>query len=182
MVVKYFSQMYALDCKSFHYINQYFDYKRLNTIFRKITHMGGATFTILTVLLLILFTSGVEQMTAIASALSLTISHIPVALVKKLCPRKRPYLVLQNSRVLENPLTDCSFPSGHTTAIFSIITPFILLFPLFSIALIPIAFLVAISRVYLGLHYPSDVLVGSLLGISSGVICFNLLVTSITTL
>ncbi|MFS0673407.1 phosphatase PAP2 family protein [Ornithinibacillus sp. 179-J 7C1 HS] len=168
--------MYALDCKSFHFINQHFDHKRLNPFFRTITNLGGATFTITAVLLLILLSSGPIRTTAIASALALAISHIPVAIMKKLYPRKRPYLVLENSHVMENPLTDCSFPSGHTTAIFSVVTPFILLYPILLIALLPIAFLVALSRVYLGLHYPSDIIVGSMLGVSSGIICFYLLV------
>jgi undecaprenyl-diphosphatase len=174
-VVKYFYQMYALDCKSFHYINQYFDYKRLNAFFRSITHLGGAGATISSVLLLIMITRDTLQVTAIASAISLAISHLPVALVKKMYPRKRPYLVLENSQVLDNPLTDCSFPSGHTTAIFSVITPFILMYPMLFIVLLPIGIIVAISRVYLGLHYPSDVLVGSMLGSSTGIICIHFL-------
>jgi undecaprenyl-diphosphatase len=126
-------------------------------------------------MLLIIFTTSSIRLTAIASAVSLVISHLPVAIVKKLYPRKRPYLVLEYSHVMENPLTDCSFPSGHTTAIFSVITPFIILYPVLSIVLLPIGTMVAISRVYLGLHYPSDVLVGSLLGLSSGIICIQLL-------
>jgi undecaprenyl-diphosphatase len=173
--MKYFHHMYRLDCKSFNYINQFFDYKRLNTFFRNITFLGGATVTISFVLLLVIMTTGPLQATAIASAISLTISHIPVAIVKKMYPRKRPYLVLENSHVMDNPLTDCSFPSGHTTAIFSVITPFILMYPIFCVVLLPIGLMVAISRVYLGLHYPSDIIAGSLLGISSGMICIYLL-------
>jgi undecaprenyl-diphosphatase len=171
-LTKYFHQMYSLDCKSFYYINQYFDDRRLNAFFRKITHFGGATFTISVVLLLVLFSTGTVRLTAIACAISLAVSHVPVAIVKKVYPRKRPYLVLKNCRVMDNPLTDCSFPSGHTTAIFSVIIPFICFDPIFSIVLLPIGLFVATSRVYLGLHYPSDVFIGSLLGTISGLFSF----------
>jgi undecaprenyl-diphosphatase len=98
---------------------------------------------------------------------SLIISHIPVAISKKMYPRKRPYLSLPDTNIGNNPLKDHSFPSGHTTAIFSIVTPLIFLNPFIGMFLLFAALLVAISRMYLGLHYPSDVLAGIVLGISS---------------
>ncbi|MEN2767005.1 phosphatase PAP2 family protein [Ornithinibacillus xuwenensis] len=174
-MIKYFDYMYELDRQSFRYINRYFDYKFLNSFFHKITHAGGATFTIVAVLIMTIIATDTVQNTAIASGISLMMSHIPVAIFKKIYPRKRPYLVLKNCRVTKKPLTDCSFPSGHTTAIFSIITPFILLNPVLASILFPIGFLVGISRIYLGLHYPSDIIAGGLLGLTTGIICFLLM-------
>lgn len=137
--------------------------------------MGGATFTIVTVLLMVALTNGPVRLTAIASAVALTISHIPVAIVKKLFPRKRPYLVLDEIFVTDKPLKDHSFPSGHTTAIFSVIIPFILFVPSgpVSLLLFLTGIIVGMSRIFLGLHYPSDVLVGSFLGIFSGYIAYT---------
>ena len=144
----------------------------LNLFFSTITHIGGATFTILSTLLIILLTNHQTKMAAYSSALALAVSHIPVQLVKKLFPRKRPYLTIEETKVPLNPLKDHSFPSGHTTAIFSVIIPFVLFIPALSVILIPIGLSVGLSRIYLGLHYPSDVMAGGILGSCAGVFCF----------
>ncbi|MGM7720769.1 phosphatase PAP2 family protein [uncultured Metabacillus sp.] len=172
MKTKLLTNMYDFECRLFRSVNRHFDQKFLNFYFRTITHLGGAVATIAVSLFLIFFTRGQFQATSIASAVSLLISHLPVAIVKKLYPRKRPYLALIETKVADNPLKDHSFPSGHTTAIFSVIIPFILFTPQLAIVLIPLAISVGLSRMYLGLHYPSDVLAGCLLGSSSGFISY----------
>jgi undecaprenyl-diphosphatase len=163
---------YHFECRLFQQVNRHFDKKMLNLFFSTITHMGGATFTILSTILLILISNNQTKVAAYSSALALAISHIPVQLVKKLFPRKRPYLMIEETKVPLNPLKDHSFPSGHTTAIFSVIIPFVLFAPALSFILIPLGLCVGLSRIYLGLHYPSDVMAGGLLGSCVGVFCF----------
>lgn len=169
--------LYEFECRLFHKINSYYNNRVLNLFFRNGTHLGGATFLITSLFLLLIVLTGPYRMTVIACMISLTISHIPVYIVKKMYPRKRPYIVLKQAQFPSNPLKDYSFPSGHTTAIFSVITPFVLMEPSLALILHPLAFFVGLSRIYLGLHYPSDVMAGGMLGIVCGWISYYLLWT-----
>lgn len=167
--------LYEVDCRLFHQVNRHFNRKNLNFFFRNITHLGGATFLISSLFMLFFALKGPSRTTVLACMLSLTISHIPVHFVKKKYRRKRPYLALKHAQFPNNPLRDYSFPSGHTTAIFSVVTPFIVMEPRFAFILLPSAFVVGLSRIYLGLHYPSDVIAGGTLGTICGYISAYLL-------
>ncbi len=154
----------------FLWVNQRQQVKIMDWLMKRMTHLGGASFTISSTLVVALLTHGIWRLLAIQAIISLTLSHLPVALFKKKYPRLRPYLVLPQTKIGKNPLADHSFPSGHTTAIFAIIVPFSISMPHLAAILIPIAFIVAYSRVYLGLHYPSDCIVGVLLGSMSALL------------
>jgi|SRR3989344_5859526 len=84
-------------------------------------------------------------------------------LLKIIIARPRPFIGLNNSMVSDvNPYR--SFPSGHATAVFTLI-PFFDFNKILYYAWIFIAVIVSLSRVYLGVHYLSDVVFGALLGI-----------------
>lgn len=139
-------------------------------LMNRITHMGGATLTILFTLGMSIFGASPWNEVAMQSFLALTLSHVPVHIMKKKYPRLRPYLVLPHINICKKPLTDHSFPSGHTTAIFAVVIPFVLAWPLLGLMLLPLALLVAISRMYLGLHYPSDCAAGAIIGTLSAIV------------
>lgn len=166
-MTKVMDWLYEKECTFFRLINGRMHRSSMDRFFHVWTHLGGATATISTAVMLLVFLPAHLKSWGIVCILSLTISHIPVCVSKKMYPRKRPYLSLPDTKIGTNPLKDHSFPSGHTTAIFSIVTPLILLNPFIGMFLLFAALLVAISRMYLGLHYPSDVLAGIVLGISS---------------
>jgi undecaprenyl-diphosphatase len=148
----------------FFWVNQRIRNPFLDHFFNTITHLGGATFTVAAALCLSIFGQDNWRLVGLQSCLALAISHIPVALIKRNYPRLRPYLVLKDTNTCKKPLTDHSFPSGHTTAIFSVTVPLFYAYSWLGPFLIPLASLVGISRMYLGLHYPSDCLVGCIIG------------------
>ncbi|MEM1079969.1 MAG: phosphatase PAP2 family protein [Pseudomonadota bacterium] len=78
--------------------------------------------------------------------------------------RERPCVSHPDILLATAPLDRYSFPSGHTLHAVLFTTIAVAYFPLLAAALIPFTALVALSRVILGLHYPTDVLVGALIG------------------
>lgn len=159
-------RLQTMEQNIFRWFNSRLHNNFLNLFFYYLTNLGGATFTIIATLAVWQFAPAPWARAGLQAAVALAISHVPVAIVKKLYPRIRPYLAIPETITFRNPLTDHSFPSGHTTAIFSVTVPFMLTDPLMILLLLPFALIVAVSRMYLGLHYPSDVLVGAAIGTS----------------
>jgi len=85
-------------------------------------------------------------------------------LIKSKTLRPRPFNVSPDIICAGNTLDQFSFPSGHTlhATVFSIVAVYY--FPALVWLLLPFSLLVALSRPILGLHYPSDVLAGALIG------------------
>lgn len=137
----------------------------LNVLMRVVTVFGGAVFSVGTVLLFLLVADGQAKQAAIVAAAGLSGSFAAVQWIKKIVKRFRPYLVMAEIKLLGKPLKDHSFPSGHTTSIFSIVTAFAMTFPTVAAWGYGLASLVGISRIYLGFHYPTDVLAGVLIGV-----------------
>lgn len=82
--------------------------------------------------------------------------------------RNRPTAALENYRSVITPSDKFSFPSGHTSAAFMMATLLGHFYPTLSLPLYAWAAMVGFSRVTLGVHFPTDTLVGSAMGISIG--------------
>jgi membrane-associated phospholipid phosphatase len=96
-----------------------------------------------------------------------------VEIIKALSDRDRPFLTLAKTRIIGWREKGDSFPSGHTTQIFFLMTLLVHHFQLGmggSIALYAVAALVGFTRIYIGAHYPRDVVAGIVLGSVWGIL------------
>lgn len=135
-----------------------------------ITHLGGATFTIaFSILLATGLIPGMGTAGRIAIQ-TLAISHIIAQLLKRTVTRNRPQLPVGFAFLAEPP-DRFSFPSGHATASLAVALPLAAaLGPLAASFVIGIALLVGISRCYLGVHYPGDVIIGWIVAWSTWIV------------
>jgi len=101
---------------------------------------------------------------AVAGASGLAIYR----LLKNVLVRERPYMTHAAIVCAGKPLDRFSFPSGHTLHAVSFTLIICASLPVMALLLVPVAVLIALSRVVLGLHYPSDVLAGGMLGAAIG--------------
>ncbi|MEW5251578.1 phosphatase PAP2 family protein [Microbulbifer sp. 2201CG32-9] len=99
--------------------------------------------------------------------------------IKKKFQRERPFINISNIKITESALDIYSFPSGHTmhSVCFSIILISSNIW--WGLLVVPFTILVSISRVVLGLHYPSDVIVGAAIGASVAAITLYFIQLSI---
>lgn len=167
------------DRRIFHICNTKLSCRTLDFIMPRITDLGSLIFSGLFPLVLIVLNIGRTRNLGIEMLASLSFSQVFVQLLKRTLTRERPYKILENIRTFDITLKDYSFPSGHTTASFSMATILSYYLPQFLILFIAIALLVGISRIYLAVHYPSDVIVGIVLGILSSVITHSYFVNYI---
>lgn len=141
----------------------------LDEIMLLITHLGDmGIFWILLTIVLLLIPETRKSGLIVAAALSIDIV-VCNGILKNLFARTRPFDVNTAVQLLIAAPRDFSFPSGHTGASFAAVSA--LYFAgekrLWKAASV-LAFLIAISRMYLYVHYPTDILGGIFVGVAAG--------------
>ena len=146
-------------------INSKIKNKYLDKIMYRVTDLGGAIFTSIFAMGLLVFGSKEIKMIGLEAMIALFFGQIFVQSLKRLLSRERPYKILEHLHTFGIELRDYSFPSGHTTASFSLATTLAVNLPKLAILVLLLALLIGMSRIYLGVHYPTDVVAGIILGV-----------------
>jgi undecaprenyl-diphosphatase len=158
--------LYYIDVNIFYFINQTISFKFLDKFFLIITDVKHWYIAYI-ILWFILFLKGgrTGKIAAIGAIILIAFSdQLSSHLLKNVITRVRPCHVLENVKLLVSCKNSFSFPSSHAVNNFALAVFMLRLFPKYKWILIIIASLVAISRPYLGLHYPSDILGGAVIG------------------
>lgn len=134
-------------------------------------NVGAIWIVCAVVLLVIPKTRKVGVILAVSLAIEALCCNV---ILKPLVARIRPFDVNTAVQLLISPPTDFSFPSGHTGAAFAAASALFFSKNRLWIPSLVLAILIAFSRLYLYVHYPTDVLGGILLGILSGWLGYTL--------
>jgi len=133
-------------------------------IFQVASRLGNGVVWYVLILLLPLLYGAAAVRPAIFMALTGALGVVIYSLLKRLFVRERPFITHEAISRAAAPLDRYSFPSGHTLHAVSFTWQACAHFPELGWVLLPLAALIASSRVVLGLHYPSDVLAGAAVG------------------
>ena len=176
------------------YIQEYIRSDFLNPIMKVLTHSGDKGILLIVLILAFLIiprTRAIGIMSTISIVIEALLNNV---LLKNLIARTRPYDEIEGLINLVGRQSDYSFPSGHTGAAFAVAGAMLVValfglpmiektgefkredpslsFKLVSVLLIMYATLLAFSRMYVVVHYPTDVLCGLLLGLGTSAVAY----------
>lgn len=153
-------------------LNNSMNCKTLDFLMIPITYLGSVTFCVIFCLTTLISSNENIRILGIKTSYTLLITTLISKLIKTSVNRIRPFIKINNLKIKKIGIDEYSFPSGHTTAAFSIATTISFIFPSLMVLSFILASLVGISRIYLGVHYPTDVLGGVFLGTIVSTIVF----------
>jgi undecaprenyl-diphosphatase len=136
----------------------------IRNFFKAVSRLGDGVFWYTLMILMLTIDQGNALIPVIHMGLAGLFGTFIYKWLKVRTLRPRPFNVHQQISLRSIPLDQFSFPSGHTLHAVIFSTVAIHYYPMLAIALIPFTILIGLSRPILGLHYPSDVIVGALIG------------------
>ena len=162
--------MNEFELKILDFIREHLACPFLDAVMPVITSLAnGGIIWIIAAILLLVFKK--TRKTGFSVALALIIGLIIGNLIlKNLVGRIRPYDLNADVELLVSRLSDYSFPSGHTLTSFETASVLMIRDKKLGIPSLILATLIAFSRLYLYVHYPTDVLAGIILGVLIGFI------------
>lgn len=146
------------------HINRYSTNYAIATFFKMISRLGDGWFWYAMMLGALVFYGWEAVLPLTTTILISTLGLAVYKVLKVKTVRPRPYQVHQVIVLGERPLDVFSFPSGHTLQAVLFTATLGSYFPELLPIMLPFTFLVALSRMVLGLHYPTDVIIGAAIG------------------
>ncbi len=161
----------------FYFINNGLNNPFFDFLMPAITNFGSFIAMGIICILMYIFGGENTRKVALIGLAALLLANVAVYLLKSIVAEPRPFLVLPNVIQLASESENYGFPSGHAASSFAVMMviglkyrlnikgkTYRLLYPLLAFAS-----LIAFSRVYIGVHYPLDVVFGAIVGILSAV-------------
>ncbi len=136
----------------------------LDSVMKIVTFFGDAGWFWIVLGLTLLFFNKTRKIgitVCLALLLNLILCNITL---KPLIARERPFDLAEGIELIISKPSDFSFPSGHTSASFAAASAVFAYNKKYGILALVFAFLIAISRLYLYVHFPTDILAGAIVG------------------
>lgn len=166
----YISRMNHIDSALCVKVSQVSQYRLVRDWFRLMSRLGDGVFWYAMLLGILLVQGEAAWLPVLHIVVTGLLGTLIYKWLKGKTLRPRPYQVLQDVWLTGKPLDYFSFPSGHTLHATAFTCMTLAYYPSLAILVIPFCMMVAISRVVLGLHYPSDVLAGAVIGVALSIV------------
>ena len=156
---------FQLDGNILLWIQEYIRNDFLTPIFKFITHLGDEGYVWIAIAILLLFIKNYRKVGLMVGGSLLGSLVFNNIIIKNIVARPRPYRMIEALTILIPEPGEYSFPSGHTSSSFAAGVVLYLMLPKkYGVPAMILAFLIGISRLYVGVHYPTDVLGGMVMG------------------
>ncbi|WP_294580954.1 phosphatase PAP2 family protein [uncultured Thomasclavelia sp.] len=168
------AKIQAVDYQTSHFFTKFYHHQFLNKLMIFVTGTGDFGMVWLGWILILSFVPTTRFLAQKMLLALLTATLVGQVTIKTIIKRKRPCHQFKDVKMLVAIPSDYSFPSGHTTTSFACATTVFYTYPKVGIFLIVFAFIMGLSRIYLFVHYLSDVIFGMILGVIIGIIIMTI--------